>query len=338
MKEASDNIWLFLQTAEVRDRLHLHALLGQVLEFSHDSGFEVSPDPFIRIEFGRVAGQQVKRDLPVEGFHETSDLLRLVRGVPVDDQEYPPLGAVSQALDEFNELVRANRALHHHEPKLASGTDRRDHVEAKPRTRRFDNRSLAFRCPGGSRVVVGPDSCFVAEVDFPLATGGGALDGRELILKPLVDGFRILLVSPPKRTLRREAELVEQAAYGCLTELDAVLLLDEGGDHLPGPQRESELELERVAHRDGGIDPLEHLPIKLGFAPAPLASLELVPSPAAVKCQPIVDGRSADTKCLGDQLGTFAVLHGTDPADSQFRELRVRQLPAVCIPNFSHAA
>jgi hypothetical protein len=31
-------------------------------------------------------------------------------------------------------------------------------------------------------------------------------------------------------------------------------------------------------------------------------------------------------------------LHGTDSADSQFRELRVCQLPAVCIPNFSHAA
>jgi hypothetical protein len=33
MKEAFDYIWLFLQTAEMRDRLHLHALLGQVLVF-----------------------------------------------------------------------------------------------------------------------------------------------------------------------------------------------------------------------------------------------------------------------------------------------------------------
>ena len=117
MKEASDNIRLFLQAAELGDRLHFHALFGQVLEFSHDSGFEIAPDPFVRIEFGRVAGQQVKRDLPVKGFHETSDPLRSVRGMPVDDQEDFALGAVNQALDELNELVGPNRSLHHHEPE-----------------------------------------------------------------------------------------------------------------------------------------------------------------------------------------------------------------------------
>jgi hypothetical protein len=34
MKEASDNIRLFLQSAEMGDLLHFHALFGQVLEFS----------------------------------------------------------------------------------------------------------------------------------------------------------------------------------------------------------------------------------------------------------------------------------------------------------------
>lgn len=323
MKEAPDKLWLFLQTTEVRDRLHPRGLRGRMLEFSHDSGSEISPDPFIRIEFGRVVGQQVKRYLPDGRFHETSDLLRLVRWVPVDDQENPPLGAVSQAFDEFNELVRANRALHHHEPKQAVWTDRRDHVEAKPRTRRIDNRSLACWSPSGSRVVVGSDSSFVAEVDFPFATGCGALDGREPILEPPGDGFGILLVSPPKRTLRREVGLVEQPACGCLAELDAMLLLDEGGDHLPSLQCESELELERVAHRDRGIDPFGRCAIEFRFATAPLAGLERIPSPAAAKHQPVVDGRSVDKKSLGDQLGTFAVLHCTDSADSQFRELHV---------------
>ena len=110
MKEASDNIRLFLQTAEMGDGLHLHALFGQVLEFSHDSGFEIAPNPFVRIEFGRVAGQQVERDLPVERFHEAFHFLGLVRGVSVDDQEDPALGAMDQALDELNELVGANRS------------------------------------------------------------------------------------------------------------------------------------------------------------------------------------------------------------------------------------
>lgn len=70
--------------------------------------------------------------------------------------------------------------------------------------------------------------------------------------------------------------------YSCLAELDAMLLLDEGGDHLPGPQGESELKLERVAHRDGGIEPFEHFAVEFRFAPAPPACLERVPSPAAV--------------------------------------------------------
>lgn len=108
--------------------------------------------------------------------------------------------------------------------------------------------------------------------------------------------------------------MVEQPPHGCLAELDAILLLDESGNHLPGPQRESEFELKRVAHRDSGINPLEHFAIEFGFAPAPLACLERVPSPAAVKSQPVMDSRPADTKGLGDHLWTFAVLHGIDSA------------------------
>ena len=97
MKEASDNIRLFLQTAEMGDGLHLHALFGQVLDFSHDSGFEIAPNPFVRIEFGRVARQQVKGDLPVERFHEGFHFLGLVRGVSVDDQKDLALGAMNQS-------------------------------------------------------------------------------------------------------------------------------------------------------------------------------------------------------------------------------------------------
>jgi hypothetical protein len=92
MKKASYDMRLFLQSAQMGDCLHLHGLFGQMLEFAHDSGFEIAPDPFVRIELGRVTRQQMKRNLPVKRFNESSYLLSLVRGVPVNDQEDPALG------------------------------------------------------------------------------------------------------------------------------------------------------------------------------------------------------------------------------------------------------
>lgn len=338
MKEASYNIRLFLQAAEMRDSLRFHALFCQVLEFAHDSGFEISLNPFVRIEFGRVTWQHVERNLPIEGFHELFDLLGLVGRVAVDDEEYLAFGAVNQTLDEFNELVGPDRTLDHHEPQHALRTDCGDHVEPEARACRLDRRSLTFRSPGGPGVVIGADPGLVPEPDFALAAGGRALDGRKLFLKPSVDGFRILLVGPPKRTLGREAELFEHASHGCLAQFDVILLLNERGDHLPCPQREGELELERVPHRDCGIDPLEHLAVELWLASAALARPERIPSSAAIKGQPVIDRCPADTKCLSHQFGTFAVLHGSNPTCSQFGELRVCQLLAVCISNLAHAA
>jgi hypothetical protein len=45
MKKASYDMRLFLQSAQMGDRLHLHGLFGQMLEFAHDSGFEITPAP-----------------------------------------------------------------------------------------------------------------------------------------------------------------------------------------------------------------------------------------------------------------------------------------------------
>jgi len=329
---------LFLQSAQMGDCLHLHGLFGQMLEFAHDSGFEIAPDPFVRIELGRVTRQQMKRNLPVKRFNESSYLLSLVRGVPVNDQEDPALGSMNQAFDELDELVGTNCSLHYHEPESARRADRRDHVESEAGTCRCNYRSFSFRCPSGSRVIIGTDPGLVSEIDFTLAARCRAFNGGELFLEPLVNSLRILLISPPEWALRRETKLVEQSANGCFAEFNAILLLDKSGNHLPGPQRESELELERVAHRDGGINPLEHFTIEFRFAPAPLACLERVPSTNAIKSQPIVDGRPADTKSLGNHLGALAVLDGVDSACSQFSELSVIQLPAVCISNLLHAA
>ena len=42
MKEAFDNIGLFLHAPKVGNSLPFHALFCEMLEFSHDSGLEIS--------------------------------------------------------------------------------------------------------------------------------------------------------------------------------------------------------------------------------------------------------------------------------------------------------
>jgi hypothetical protein len=135
MKEAFDNIGLFLHAPKVGNSLLFHALFCEMLEFSHDSGLEISPYPFVRIELRRVAGKQVKRKLTFKGFHKTPNLLCLVSGVAIDNEENSLLGSVDKTLDELNELVGPDRALHHHESEHALRADCRDHVESESSSR-----------------------------------------------------------------------------------------------------------------------------------------------------------------------------------------------------------
>jgi len=337
MKEAFDNFWFPLQTPKMGYGLGLHGFFGNVLEPPHNPGFEISPNPFIWIELGRIAGQDMQRDLSIEGIDVASDLFRLVGGMPIDDQKYFAFGAMNQTSDEFDELICSNCSLHHHESQHSLRANCGNHVEAESSTGRSNHWSFPFRCPSGSRVIVGTDTGFVAEPDFTLAAGCLALDGGELLFKPLVDSLGILLVGSPKRALGRDAELVEQPAHGSLAEFDPELLLDKAGNHLASPQSERKFELERITHRDCGEDPPEHFAVELGFASASLMSFQRIPPAAAIQRKPVIDCCPVDAKDVGNHFWAFTILHSFDSAHSQLGQLPMCQFPAICISDFLHA-
>ena len=223
MKEAFDNIGLFLHAPKVGNSLPFHALFCEMLEFSHDSGLEISPYPFVRIELRRVARKQVKRKLSLKGFHKTSNLLCLVSGVTVDNEENSLLGSVDKTLDELDELVSPDCAVHHHESEHAFWADCRDHVESESGSRCSHNRSISFRRPCSARVIVGSNSSLVSEVDFSFAGRCGALDCGEFFLEPFLNSLGVLLIRSPKRALRGKTKLIKHATHGSLAEFDAEL-------------------------------------------------------------------------------------------------------------------
>ena len=124
----------FLQLAEMRNRFDFHALFGDVLELSHDSGLEVAPHPFVRVEFRRVSWQEMKGELSVEGFHKITNHLRLVSGMTIDNQEDLPLCSMDKPLDKLDEVTCTHRAFNDHESKHALRADRRDHIKPEIRS------------------------------------------------------------------------------------------------------------------------------------------------------------------------------------------------------------
>lgn len=307
MKEAFDHIGLFLHAPKVENSLPFHALFREMLEFSHDSRLEISPYPFVRIEFRRVAGEQVKRKLSVKGFHKTSNFLCLVTGVTVDDEENSLLGSVDKTLDELDELLSPDCALYHHESEHTFWADCRDHIESESSSCCSHNRSISFRRPCSARVIVGSNSSLVSEVDFSFAARCGALDCGEFFLEPFLNSLRVLLRRSLKRALCSKTKLIKHATHGSLAEFDAELFFDERRNHLTGPKREGKFELKRSAHSDCGVNPLEHLAVELWLATATFACIKRVPTTATIKSKPIINRRPADTKCLSNHLRALTI-------------------------------
>ena len=187
-------------------------------------------------------------------------------------------------------------------------------------------------------MVIGANPSLVTEPDFTLAAGCLALDGGELLFKPLVDSLGILLVGSPERPLCGDAELVEQPSHGSLAEFDAEFLFDKAGNHLSSPQSESKFELEGITHRDSGIDPLEHFAVELGFASTSLFSFERIPSTATIKRKPVIDCCPVDPEDVCNHFRAFTILHSFDSARPQLGQLPVRQFPAIRVSYFLHAA
>src|SRR5271156_72515 len=95
-------------------------------------------------------------------------------------------------------------------------------------------------------MVISPDSRLVTEEDAPACDFSRLDDGRIFLFFPPADPLRILLISTHQGPLRRQAHVTENVPNGLRRGVHTELPLDKVTDHLPGPQREVELQLPRV--------------------------------------------------------------------------------------------
>ena len=203
--------------------------------------------------------------------------------------------------------------------------DRRDQTHAVAGSSCLDDRRFPLLAPGPAGVVIRADMRCVAEIDFSFLPLRQDLDLRVLFLQPLLDKRLVALQGAMQRLLAGDAELGQKPPHRDKAQGDLEFILDQFGDHLAGPQRESELHLQWVLLRHGVKDPLQRPPIQFRRTPEQRLRLQGAPTAAPVLRQPSVNRRSVQPKNAGDGFWAFALLHLPHRAFAQrFQRLMIQ--------------
>jgi hypothetical protein len=148
---------------------------------------------------------------------------------------------------------------------------------------------------------------------------------RVLFLQLLLDKRLVALQGAMQRLLAGDAELSQKSPHRDKAQSDLEFVLDLFGDHLAGPQRESELHLQWVLLRHGIKDPPQRPPIQFWRTPEQRLRLQGAPAASPVLRQPSVNRRSVQPKNAGYGFWAFALLHLTHRAFAQrFQRLMIQ--------------
>lgn len=113
---------------------------------------------------------------------------------------------------------------------------------------------LSFGCITATANIRIHQRGFVTPVNLAAFGLGTLLDGRILLIDPLLDGLWPLFVGALDRLLRRESPALEVVTDRSYRQFDAVLLLDELHDSTPCPERKFHLQLLRTLVADRAPD------------------------------------------------------------------------------------
>jgi len=145
-------------------------------------------------------------------------------------------------------------------------------------------------------VIVGPDTGLICEEDRRALLLGSRLDLRENLLLPFRNLFRVPLVGPVERALRRHAQLPQNVADADNRQADPELPEDQLLYHPARPQRQPEGKLPRVAANYEPVK-LRHLPVvKLRLRPACFLRPERLGSVRTISLLPLEYRRPGDFK------------------------------------------
>jgi hypothetical protein len=145
----------------------------------------------------------------------------------------------------------------------------------------------------------------------------------------LFDQRGVLLKRFSQRSLATQPQLRQKPTYRSQAQLHAILLPDQRADHRSSPQGKRKLQLQRVLHRHGPINPLNLWPPQFVRPPVKLSGLERPPTASPIRCQPVVNAGSRKTQHADNHFRTFAALHPLDRPYSYCLQGLVIQFPGI---------
>ena len=305
-------------------------LLGRCYQFP--SGriiLEIVPDSLIRIQLRRIRGKIKETETILYRFSKTFNAFGFMRGMTINDQKYRSFSIMKQPFYKFNKSSRSYSPLDCHKTELSLGTDRRDKAQSKSCAGTADHRGFAFNRPSRAGMMIRANACFITKKYLRLLLTSQLSNTGIILLQPLLNFFRTLLVRTPYGTLRRQSQLPQQPSNRSLADPDPKSLVNELPDHLGRPQRKGEFELQRILHSYRLVDPADSLGIELGLAPSSFARIQGRPSTTAIACQPSVDRHPVDAQCLSNGFRTLTFLHAGNGTFSQLSQRRMCKFSSI---------
>ena len=119
--------------------------------------FDIVPDEFIRVEFRRLARQDMQLQASLQLFDVGCDDLRPMSRVPVHDEKDGMPSTPHEGREELLlESCRIEPSRIHLIPKGAARIDGGDRIAGLPLSARGDFRRLPFRSPGPAQHLIRP--------------------------------------------------------------------------------------------------------------------------------------------------------------------------------------
>ena len=214
--------------------------------------FHIIPYLFIRIEFWRVSGQEIKSDLLLSVSLFISDrvllqpflnFLGLVGWMTIEDESVLLRRSVDDSLQENDEGITCERSFIGHKFHNSIFTDSRCCIDTKPCSCGCYNGSLSFESPGSSAMLCTLKTCLISVEDFSLFCYCLSFNPRSFYLSPFFHLLKFLLIGSKYRFLIRETKIFEYLSYLSFFEFLEEYLFDKFSDYRRCPEGEFKLKL-----------------------------------------------------------------------------------------------
>ena len=146
LDETADQIGPVPQSYDSQAQFMAEFILIMATDVSQLDILQMIPDPFVRVQIGRIARQLLQAELPSSACRqEGRDGLVAVDGRPIPNDQQLTTNMAQQMLQEAHDLWSFERMRLHLDQQLPLRGDPANHREMIPRQGHMDDRRLATR-------------------------------------------------------------------------------------------------------------------------------------------------------------------------------------------------